>query len=265
MNTSQTKTSFEENFNNKFIGQSSQKFRLIILLFFSTIIILWWWIKRRQYRLRYHGTSLLLCGLTNSGKTLLFNCLTSKNDQQTSKSTTINHGIMTLDYLSTGRPIKKVRVIDIPGHLSAYQHDLHAYKASIKGIIFVIDSTTIEKDKKYICDHLYNILNEKYFQDQHLPLLIFCNKQDISEKNQNLQYIRELLEDELTRKRQMNNNDDYIGRLGKETFEFDDIKNIRIEFVEGSVLNIGTNDEDVHDHKSNLLRVHQWIARIWFK
>jgi small GTP-binding protein len=264
MNTPKT-TSFD----NKFIGESSQTFRRTIFvsffIIFSTIIILWWCTKRRQHRLKHHGTSLLLCGISNSGKTLLFNRLTSTIDKQTSNSTTINHGIMTLDYLSTDQPIKKVHVIDIPGHLHYHhhQHDFHAYKKSLKGIIFVIDSTTIEKDIKHVSDYLYDILHDKYFRNQRLPLLIFCNKQDLNKKHHNLQLICQLLEHELTRKCKKIND---IGRLGKETFEFNDIKDIQIEFVEGSVLNTGTKSIDnQHDSGSNLLRVHQWIAKIWFK
>jgi small GTP-binding protein len=266
MNTPKT-TSFEGNLDKKFIGQSSQKIcktnLLLVFIIFSTIIILCRWIKRHQYRLRHHGTSLLLCGISNSGKTLLFNRLISNAYKQTTDSSTINHGIMILDYLSTDRPIKRVHVIDIPGDLRHHQHDFHAYKTSVKGIIFVIDSTTIEKDIKHVSDYLYDILHEKYFQNQRLPLLIFCNKQDLNKKHYNLQLIRQLLEDELTIKRKTKND---IGRLGKEIFEFNDIKDIRIEFVEGSVLSTGTKSIDNHnDSGSNLLRVHQWIARIWFK
>jgi signal recognition particle receptor subunit beta len=174
---------------------------------------------------------------------------------------------MTLDYLSTDRPIKRVHVIDIPGRLHHHKHDFHAYKTSVKGIIFVIDSTTIEKDIKHVSDYLYDILSEKYFRNQRLPLLIFCNKQDLNKKHHNLQLIRQLLEYQLTIKRKTKND---IGRLGKETFEFNDIKDIQIEFVEGSVLCTGTKSidnqyEEINDNGSNLLRVHQWIARIWFK
>lgn len=259
MNTPKT-SSVEDNLQYKFIKQTSQKYPLITILLFSLIIIIWWWIKHRQHRLRNHGTNLFLCGITNSGKTLLFNSLTLNKNKINSNSLSINHGIMTLDYLSTDRPIKKVHVIDIPGHLRTFQHDLYVYKTSIKGIIFVIDSTTIEKDLKNICDYLEKILCDKYIQDQHLPVLIFCNKQDISKKNQNVKFIRQLIENELTRRYPINrkNSSCPYRRLKKKFFQYNDIKKIRIEFAEGSVLN-------THDYKSNLLRVHQWIARIWFK
>jgi signal recognition particle receptor subunit beta len=266
MNTPKTSLLFDK----KFIVQTFHPTILVsLVIVFSTIVILFWWTKRRQHRFQHHGSSLLLCGISNSGKTQLFNCLTSNDNEQTSDSLTIHHGIMTLDYLSTDRPVKKVHVIDLPGYLHQYQH-----KTTVKGIIFVIDSTSIEKDIEQVSDYLYEILCDRYFRKQRLPLLIFCNKQDLDKKHHDLQSIYQLLEYQLTIKRQISSSSGNlhrnIGRLGKETFEFDDLKDIRIEFVEGSVLNIGTQSvdnqkEDIHDHRSNLLRVHQWIARIWFK
>ena len=87
---------------------------------------------------------------------------------------------MALDYLSSDRPIKKVHVIDISGNSRQRQRNFHIYKTSAKAIIFVIDSTTIEKDIKHVSDYLYDILRvDKYLQYQRLPLLIFCNKQDL--------------------------------------------------------------------------------------
>jgi 50S ribosomal subunit-associated GTPase HflX len=270
MNTPKV-TPLEEN-----IDQFSQTFRFPILvsllIVFSTIIILWL-TKHRQRRLRHHGECLFLCGISNSGKTLLFNRLTSGVEKRPFYSMSINYGIMPLDYLSTDRPIQKVRVIEIPSNLRPGQRDFNAYKSSAKAIIFVIDSATIEKDIKHVSDYLYNILHEKYFRDQRLPLLIFCNKQDLIKNDQHLQSIRQLLEHELTIKRRNVNlhqgknqiNED-IGRLGKETFEFNDIKDIRIEFVEGSALGTKKKMADQqNDSGSHLLKVHQWIARIWFK
>jgi signal recognition particle receptor subunit beta len=190
---------------------------------------------------------------------------------------------MTLDYISSDRPIKKVHVIDISGNLRQRQRNFHIYKTSAKAIIFVIDSTTIEKDIKRVSDYLYDILRDKYLQYQRLSLLIFCNKQDLINNDQNLESIRCLLEDGLAMKRKTvassvnlhqrkNETKDNIGRLGKETFEFNDIKDIQIEFVEGSsaVTRKKSVDEkyeekEINENGSSLLRVHQWIARIWFK
>lgn len=268
MNTSETSP-----FEKKLLDRTYQFVSLFSLLVgISAIILSYWWFKHRQHRLKHHGTSLLLCGISNSGKTQLFNRLTSSPDEDITHSSKIHHGIMTLDYLSTDRPIIKVHVIDLPGNFR--RADLHAYRTTVKGIIFVIDSTSIDKDIEQVSDYLYEILCEEDFRQRHLPLLIFCNKQDLDRQYHDLQTVYQLLEDQLTIKRQklsaFNRKDQPIGQLGKENFQFEDIKDIRIEFVEGSVLDIGISSKDQpidnsHDNRSHLLRVHQWIARIWFK
>lgn len=220
------------------------------------ISILYLWFKHRELSLKQHRTSLLLCGIANSGKTLLFNRLISNVNKRTLNSMIVHHGTMTLDYLSTDRPLRHVQVVDLPSHS---KHNFHAYRNQIKGIIFVIDSTTIEQDLVDIANYLYEILTDRTFREQHLNLLIFCNKQDLDEyHHHNLQTIRNLLENQL----QTNYHD--------QTFQFDDIKDIRIEFVEGSVVNTGfqllnKQDDLIRESTSHLLRVHQWIARVWFQ
>ncbi|CAF0891759.1 unnamed protein product [Adineta ricciae] len=259
MNTHQP-TSFDEHIDKPFIDPISQTFRRTILLSILTLlltIIVLWWIRRRQQRFAHHGKCLLLCGIAKSGKTLLFNRLTSNLEKRPFYAMSVNHGTMKLDYLSSDRPIEKVHVIEIPSNTRHYQYDFLVYKTSAKAIIFVIDSTTIEKDLKYVSDYLYHIIRERYFRDQHLPLLIFCNKQDINKTDHSIQRIRYLLERELTSKQQIQED---IGQLGKETFEFSDVKDIRIEFAEGSTIDTKKDGEGSH-----LLKVHQWIARIWFK
>jgi len=80
------------------------------------------------------------------------------------------------------------------------------------------------------------------------------------------------------------NNDD-IGKIGKETFEFNDIKDIQIEFVDGSTLGTekkafanqydddeddtedidSAGDETDADSGVNLNKVYNWIEKIWIK
>jgi len=191
---------------------------------------------------------------------------------------------------------KKIHVIDIPGNLRIRQRDFNTNKSSAKAIIFVIDSTTIKEESKDVSDYIYDILREKTFRQQRLPLLILCNKQDLNNDNETIQSIRQLLENELTMKRktrassvavhQGKNNEanDDIGRIGKDTFEFNDIKDIQIEFVDGSALgsekksfakhyddnddaediDSGGDDTDA-DSGTNLNKVYDWIEKIWMK
>ncbi|CAF1383934.1 unnamed protein product [Rotaria sp. Silwood1] len=287
-----------ENVDSEFVDESSQIFPLTVLMsfliVFATIIILWW-AKNRHKSFR-RGECLLLCGTSNSGKTLLFCRLTMGLAKRTLTSMTVNKGSRILENASSDRPSKKIHIIDIPGNLRIRQRDFNANKTSAKGIIFVIDSTTLKEESNDVSDYLYDILNEKIFRQQRLPLLILCNKQDINNDNITIQSIRNLLENELTMKRKtrassvdvhqgkIETNDD-IGQLGKDTFEFNDVKDIKIEFVEGSALgtekksftehydDVEAIEEDVDsggdetdaDSGANLNKVYDWIEKIWIK
>jgi len=286
--------SLDENVDREFLDESSQTFPLTVLLsflvVFTTIIILWW--AKNRHKSARRGECLLLCGISNSGKTLLFSRLTMGIAKRTLTSMAVNHGSMILENPSSDRPSKKIHVIDIPGNLRIRQRDFNTNKSSAKAIIFLIDNTTINQESKDVSDYLYDILREKTFRQQRLPLLIFCNKQDINNENETIESIRNLLENELTVKRKTRassvgvhqgkgeSNDD-IGHQGKETFEFNDIKDIQIEFADGSVL--GTektsfakhydDEEDIDsagsetdiDSGANLNKVYDWIEKIWIK
>jgi signal recognition particle receptor subunit beta len=289
---SNKKPFFDENVDREFVDESAQVFPLTVLMaflvVFTTIIILWWARNRRKAARR--GECLLLCGISNSGKTLLFSRLTMGIAKRTLTSMAVNRGSMILENPSSDRSSKKIHVIDIPGNLRIRQRDFNENKSSAKAIIFLIDSTTINNESKDVSDYLYDILREKTFRQQRLPLLIFCNKQDINNENESIQSIRQLLENELTMKRKTRassvavhqgkgENSGDIGQAEKDTFEFNDVKDIQIEFVDGSAL--GTektsftkhydDEEDIDsggdetdaDSGANLNKVYNWIEKIW--
>ena len=299
---SQKKSFHQDNIDREFVDDSAQMFPLTVLLaflvVFATIVILWWGRSRRNAARR--GECLLLCGTSNSGKTLLFSRLTTGVAKRTLTSMIVNNGSMILENLSSDRPTKKIHIIDIPGNLRIRQRDFNANKSSAKAMIFVIDSATINKESKDVADYLYDILREKVFRQQRLPLLILCNKQDTNSDHEDVKSIRQLLENELTMKRKTRassvavhqgkgeGNED-IGRTGKDTFEFDDVKDIQIEFVDGSALGTEKNtftqqyddqgeedetsateidsggDETDADSGANLNKVYDWLEKIWMK
>jgi len=249
------------NIDPEFFDQS-QPFPLALLMtflvVFATIFIIWWTKFRSTYGKRL-GECLLLCGISNSGKTVLYSRLVMNFTQQTVTSMTINRGSMTLHNTmtpSSSTTSKRVHVMDIPGNYRIRKRDFDSVKLLGKAIIFVIDSTKIQDECKDVADYLYEILTEKHFRQQRIPLLIFCNKQDksVSSTTKNCQAIKDLLETELTMMRKSrassvgvhqeqtstNSNDD-IGRSGKEKFEFADVKDLHIEFVDGSTLGTEKN------------------------
>ena len=305
----QRTASLADNVDREFLDDSSQTFPLTVLLaflvVFATIVILWW-AKNRQ-RAAYRGECLLLCGISNAGKTLMFTRLTIGMAKRTITSMATNRGSLLLANLSSDRPSKTVRILDIPGNLRIRQREFEANKASAKAIVFVVDSTTINDESKDVADYLYDVLREKVFRQQRLPLLIVCNKQDLNNGNETSASIRRLLEKELTMKRRTrvssvavhqgkSDNSEDIGQEGKDAFDFDDVKDMQVEFVDASALGIerqafarqydDNEDDDEDDDNDNdnsgvnvdsagdetdvdggvdLVKVTDWIERIWMK
>lgn len=278
----------------EFVDDSAQLFPLTVitafLVVFATIAILWW-AKNRSKSIR-RGECLLLCGVSNAGKTLLFSRLTIGVAKRTLTSMAANRGSMILENPSSDRSTKKIHIIDVPGNLRIRQREFNSSKLSAKAIIFVIDSTTIRNESKDVSDYLYDILREKAFRQQRLPLLIFCNKQDLNDNQETIETIRDLLENELTMKRKTRASSvavhqgkgetvDDIGRRDKDTFEFDDVKDLQIEFADGSALGTektayadhyddeedidSAGDETDVDSGTNLSKVYDWIEKIWIK
>lgn len=101
------------------------------------------WKKKSQRR-----TDLLLTGLCESGKTLIFSQLLHNEARETFTSITTNVG----DYMAEGRNAV-LRVIDIPGHERLRGRFFDQYKATVKGIIFVIDSVTVQKDVRDVAEY----------------------------------------------------------------------------------------------------------------
>ncbi|CAF0889453.1 unnamed protein product [Didymodactylos carnosus] len=289
--------------DSEFIDQS-QPFPLAILMtflvVFGTLVILWW-AKLRLHTKR--GDSLLLCGITNSGKTVLFSRLTTNRARRTVTSMSTNRGIANIA-ISTNRQLKRtvvIPVIDIPGNYRIRQRELDSNKSSAKAIIFVVDNTNVVHECKDVADYLYDILIDKHFRQQRIPLLIFFNKQDQLSDN-SIRLVKTLLEDEIAVKRRtrassvsvhqdksnQNINDD-IGRVGKDDFEFFDIKDLKVAFMTGSALGVEkkkinrsnhasdndrtdeeseTDEEDTtftsgDEEDSNLSGVKDWLRETW--
>ncbi|XP_031631868.1 signal recognition particle receptor subunit beta [Contarinia nasturtii] len=182
-----------------------------------SIVLFFLWKKKSQKR-----TDLLLTGLCESGKTLLFSQLLHNVVCETFTSIAENVG----DYLAEGSG-KVLRVIDIPGHERLRGRFFDQYKNTAKGIVFVVDSTTVQKDIRDVADYLYTILADPSVAS--VPILIACNKQDET-FSKGSSVIKPLLEKELnlvrnTRQNQLKSVDNstseavFLGKQGKD-FEF---------------------------------------------
>lgn len=73
-----------------------------------------------------------------------------------------------------------MRIIDIPGHERLREKFIDQYKTLARGVVFVVDSVTIQKDVRDAAEFLYNILSDDTLLKSGTSYLVLCNKQDLS-------------------------------------------------------------------------------------
>jgi len=201
------------------------------VIVFITLVILFLIKKRKAKR-----TDILLAGLCDSGKTLLYSFIVSGSHVDTFTSLKENLSFITLKEAS-------VRLVDLPGHERLRMRFLDIYKKSTKAIVFVIDSSTVQKEIKDVADLLYTLLVDKALSA--VPVLILCNKQDET-MSKGKSVIEQLLEKEInlirkTRTSQLKSVDNspdssaFLGRADRD-FEFSQIQQ-KILFAESSAKN----------------------------
>lgn len=105
------------------------------------------WKKKSQKR-----TDLLLTGLCESGKTVIFSQLLHNEFRDT--FTSIAENIDEYTFEDNGAIL---RVIDIPGHERLRGRFYDQYKKTAKGIVFVIDSVSVQKDVRDVAEYDYLI------------------------------------------------------------------------------------------------------------
>lgn len=71
-------------------------------------------------------------------------------------------------------------MIDLPGHERLREKFFDQYKSIARGIVFVVDSVTLQKDVRDVAEYLYNILSDNIVASSSPSILILCNKQDLS-------------------------------------------------------------------------------------
>lgn len=70
-----------------------------------------------------------------------------------------------------------LKIIDVPGHERLRYRYFDQFKSVARGIVFVIDSATVQKDIKDVAEFLYICLTDNYVASNMPPVLILCNKQ----------------------------------------------------------------------------------------
>ncbi|XP_063410865.1 signal recognition particle receptor subunit beta-like [Mytilus trossulus] len=205
-------------------------------------------------------SGVLVLGICESGKTLLYTRLVHQNYTDTFSSIASNSG----SYQVQGKN-KSLRIIDVPGHERLRQTMLHQYKSLARGIIFMVDSSTLQKEIKDVADFLYTALSDSVISYNIPPVLIACNKQDLL-TSKGAEVIRSQLEKEMNTLRvtrsaslqqieSSGNNNTFLGKRNKD-FSFDDLKPMKVDFVECSLK--GKNAES----KPEMKDLEDWLIKI---
>nr|AAH95560.1 Zgc:92746 protein [Danio rerio]AAI64607.1 Zgc:92746 protein [Danio rerio] len=192
--------------------------------------------------------AVLLLGLCDSGKTLLFTRLLLGKFVRTQTSITESSAT----YKSKSERGSSWTLIDVPGHESLRTQIVEKYKDVARAIVFVVDSSTFQKDVRDVAEFLYSILTDSILAKNAPTLVVACNKQDIT-MAKSAKLIQQQLEKELntlrlTRSAALSSQDGavggsvYLGKKGKD-FEFSQLAN-RVEFIECKARGSKTKDGD---------------------
>ncbi|XP_011632662.1 signal recognition particle receptor subunit beta [Pogonomyrmex barbatus] len=216
----------EGNDNSQLLGILAAVFAIII-----TLVLFALWCKKKSA-----GHIILLTGLSDSGKTLIYARLLCSKFVKTYTSLKENVGNILINNNS-------LRIVDIPGDERLRSKYFDKYKSSAKGLVYVIDSVTIQKEIRDVAEYLYNLLSDSDIQ-KNIPILILCNKQDQT-MAKGCAVIKTLLEKEMnllrmTKTSQLEAMDAsstsvFLGKQGKH-FEFSHLDS-QIDFAESYAFN----------------------------
>ncbi|XP_032672684.1 signal recognition particle receptor subunit beta [Odontomachus brunneus] len=222
----QIKLLLEQSSNSQLLGILVAVFAIII-----TLVLFVFWRKRKSA-----GQGILLTGLSDTGKTLIYARLICSKFVKTYTSVKENIGDITINDNS-------LRIVDIPGDERLRSKYFDKYKSSAKGLVYVIDSVTIQKEIRDVAEYLYNLLSDPCIQ-KNIPVLILCNKQD-QVMAKGCAVIKTLLEKEMnllrmTKTSQLETTDAslvnvFLGKQGKD-FEFSHLDS-QIDFANSYAFN----------------------------
>ncbi|XP_013885024.1 signal recognition particle receptor subunit beta [Austrofundulus limnaeus] len=183
-------------------------------------------------------SAVLLVGLCDSGKTLLFIRLLSGKYKRTQTSITDSSA----PYKAKNDRGSTWTLTDLPGHDSLRSLYLEKFKSAARSIVFVVDSAIFQKEVRDVAEFLYMLLTDAVISRNAPTLLVACNKQDMA-MAKSAKLIQQQLEKELntlrvTRSAALSAQDGsvggsvFLGKKGKD-FEFSQLP-MRVEFLECS-------------------------------
>lgn len=231
---------------------------LLALLAVALTLLVWKLIQGRKSSRR----TVLLVGLCDSGKTLLFVRLLTGTYRNTQTSITDSSAV----YRVSNDKGSSVTLVDLPGHESLRLQFLEKFKATARAIVFVVDSVAFQREVKDVAEFLYQVLTDCTVLKNTLPLLIACNKQDIT-MAKSAKLIQQQLEKELNTLRvtrsaapstldgSASSGTAQLGKKGKE-FDFSQLP-MKVELVECSA-----RGSKAEEGSADIKDLEKWLARI---
>ncbi|XP_075057681.1 signal recognition particle receptor subunit beta [Mixophyes fleayi] len=221
-------------------------------------LVLWKLLRGRQTSRR----AVLLVGLCDSGKTLLFIRLLTGKYRKTQTSITGSSAV----YRVKSDKGSSFTLVDVPGHESLRPQYIEQYKTAARALVFLVDSSAFQRDVKEVAEFLYQILTDVTLLRNVPPILIACNKQDIS-MAKSAKLIQQQLEKELNTLRVTQSAapstldsssspaTTQLGKKGKD-FDFSQLP-MKVEFLECSA-----RDSKEEDGDANLSNIEGWLAKL---
>jgi len=170
------------------------------------------------------------------------------------------------NYVTNEKTKRTLKLVDIPGYDRLRQQFFNKFKSNARGIIFIIDSVTFQREIKDVAEMIHNVLTDRTTSSTAPAVLIACNKHDQA-LAKGAKLIQTSLEKELNAARLSKsaslaatdgslNGSVFLGKRSQD-FTFADVKQYRVEFIECSAR--GGRDSD---DTQGLRGVQEWIAKI---
>ncbi|KJH52179.1 GTP-binding domain protein [Dictyocaulus viviparus] len=158
---------------------------IAVLIIFLTIVFY-------LYRsIRSSANTILLVGLSDSGKTLIFGKIANKYNELTTY-TSFQENILDIDVKGS-----HLKIVDFPGaerlRKQLTERWLIKERSSLRGIAFVVDSASFSKRSRDVAEFFYDVALES---GKKVPIIVVCNKQDHGLAKSS-QVIRDSLEREI--------------------------------------------------------------------
>ncbi|XP_063771619.1 signal recognition particle receptor subunit beta [Pseudophryne corroboree] len=230
----------------------------VALLAVLVTLLLWKVLRRSQTSRR----AVLLVGLCDSGKTLIFSRLLTGKYMKTQTSISPNTAL----YRVKREKGSSFTLVDVPGHESLRVQCMEQYKPAARALVFLVDSSAFQRDLKEVAEFLYQILTDATIVRNAPPILIACNKQDIS-MAKSAKLIQQQLEKELNTLRVTqsaapstldSSGSPAITQLGKKGKDFDFSQlPMKVEFLECSC-----RDSKEEEGDANLSNIEGWLTKL---